>query len=212
MNGYESDEADEMEALIAEADEAEPEATNPRYRRPQVSRGISPRTMYRGPTTQSTNFVTQTQLTLALTEINNQLKTNSKAIETLSNRIATVNRDEARVNAALKKEADQRKKDTANITNNVQMAMLLPLLLQPKPKKTTQDIFGDNDGSPQLQIEKGTNLAIASDNTLALILPFLLLGGGFGGMSAGTGTSGGMDQNCMMMLVLAIALGGLGGK
>jgi hypothetical protein len=217
MNGYESDESDEMEALMGafgeadEADEADPEQVRRSfYRPPRTAPGrVPPRPL---PPTTSGNFVTQVQLQAALAGIASQIRTNSEALKTLSSRIATANRDEARAGAALKKEAVQRKKDIANLTNNVQMSMLFSLMLQPKSITTTQNIMGAPGAGvdPAVQINAGTKLTTAGDNTLGLLLPFMLLGGGLG---TGSGMGGMGDQNnMMMMMLLLVAIGGLGGK
>lgn len=211
---YEADEADEMESLMGifgeadEADEADEQIRRSFYRPPRTASGRAP---VRQPVSTG-NYVTQVQLQAALAGIASQIRTNSEALKTLSSRIATTNRDEARVSSALKKEAVQRKKDIANLTNNIQMSMLFPLLLQPKSITTTQNILGDpgEGGTPNVQINAGTKLTTASDNTLGLLLPFMLLGGGLG---TGSGISGAGDQNnMMMMLLLLVATGSLGGK
>ena len=211
-------EVDEMEALMGmfEADEADEsdEAIRRTFNRPQrtASGRVPPRQSFPVSTR---NCVTQVQLQAALAGIANQIRINSEALKTLSSRIATASRDEARIGTLLKKEATQRKKDIACVTNNVQMSMLFSFLLKPKSITTTQDIigrspnrFGSSFRGP-VQIKAGTKLITADDNAIDILLPFMLMGGMMGN---GCGMGGAGDQNNMMMMLVLVASGKLGGN
>lgn len=82
----------------------------------------------------------------------------------------------------------------------MQLLLLLPLLIKPATKEIT------------LQDGDKVNVLVESNDTLSLLLPFLLIGG-LGGDSmnlSGGGTTGGLDTT-MLILILALS-GGLGGR
>ena len=80
----------------------------------------------------TTNYVTQVQLQTALAKVGAQIKTNSDGITAINSRINTVSSEQTRVTAALKKEAEDRKKDLEaqkrDTNQKLQLLTLLPLL------------------------------------------------------------------------------------
>jgi hypothetical protein len=191
MADIEADESDEMVGVFEtdEADEREAAERSWRIRSPvrtATGRGIvQPQRPAQG------NVVTQAQLQAALAGIANQIRTNSDAINTVNTKVSSMSKDLDRLNIAIKKEAERRKKSETGLSGNVSMAMLLPALMQ----KTVGPTQSALDGIPA-----GTKLVAASD-TISLLLPMMLMGG-LGSPEAG---AGGMDNMTMLLLVLAIS-------
>lgn len=208
MNGYESDLETLVEMLESdESDESDEmvERSTLRRRPPRTAGGrnlYSPRP--------SSNNVTQAQLAAALAKVGEQIRTNSNAIATLNTRVETVATEQAKQNAAIRKEiADRRKTDDTlgrNIKQKLELLTILPLLLRP-PSKEVKVHTLDGEGTENVKV------LIESDNTLNALLPLLLIGGlGGGGGLGGSGSSdGGSDNNTMLLLVLALS-GGLSGS
>ncbi len=193
MNGYETDEMEGLGDLFEdlESDESDESDLMERSRRgrrfrkaPRTAGGSSP---YRPPS--QGNYVTQTQLQSALAGVAKEVKMNSEAIKAVNARVATVDKDIVSLNAGMKKEAAKQSKEMAKLKNNIQMAMLLPMMMQPTPVTVTQNDCG---------IPIGTKLATAGDN-LSLMLPLLMLGG-MGGVGAGD------DSSNMLMLALTLGM------
>jgi hypothetical protein len=191
---FELDEAEDLtEADPGELDEAAPRT----WSRPRVASGQN--LNRQRPTGQ---YVTQAQLEAAVAKVGAQIRTNSNAINQLGTRVATAA-------ATVKKESTDRKKDVSTLKSNLsqtqQMSAILPLLSQPRSVNVTGLAA---DGIPD-----NTKVLVDGSNTLALLLPMLLLTGIGGGPSAdgSTPSSGGLfgggDNSSMMMLALILALG-----
>lgn len=187
LQGFETDETDESEPYEARR--------GGRRRPPRTASGSglsTPRP--------STQYVTQTQLQTALAKVGAQIKTNSDAITTVSNRVGTQAELLTKEVAARKKESDQIKRD---LRQTRELAAILPLLTQPTSVQLTAAAVPAGTTPPKALIQ--------SDDSLGTLLPFLLLGGmGSAGSSGGGGGlfgSGGGDDSGMMMLVLALTLG-----
>ena len=195
LESLESDESDESDEF-AEA----PMRQSSRFRPPTTAsgRGLAPSRPQPG-------FVTEARLQEALAQVGRQIKTNSDAIKAVNSRLNTISGDIARQTAALKKEAEERKKDNAELRNAVQLSALLPLLVRP-PSRTV------NENVPNTDIKKDDKVLIESSNTLTTLLPLLLLGG-LGGSSspAGTSTGGGLSDPTTLLLVVLATSGGLSG-
>jgi hypothetical protein len=194
MNGYETLE-DDLDALDYESDDSEfdgevvalleEDAEARRRRRRPVRTGGGAGYYRPRPTTSN---VTQVQLQTALNKISKDVKANAAGIKTVGARVDTVAAAQTRQAQALKKESAQRKAEIAKVKNSLQMAALLPLITS-KTVTTT----GAVDGVPS-----GTRLMVAPD-TMAMLLPMMLMGDGLGGGSGGDG---------MNMLFLAMAVSG----
>jgi hypothetical protein len=198
-SAFETDEAIDEMFEADEADESDEAAPRRPWTRPRVATGqnlFRPR-----PETQ---YVTQAQLQAAMSRVGAQVRTNSTAITQLNTRVAAAT-------ATVKKETTDRKKDVtalrSNLSQTQQMSAILPLLSQPRSVTVTG--LGA-DGIPD-----NTKVLVDGSNTLALLLPMLLMagiGGGSGtdstgGTSGGGGLFGGGDNNSMMMLAMILALG-----
>ena len=152
----------------------------------------------------SSQYVTQTQLQTALTKVGAQIKTNSDAITSVSNRVSTQTELLTKEVAARKKESEQIKRD---LRQTREMAAILPLLSQPSSVQLTAAAVPTGTTPPKALVDSG--------DTLSTLLPFLLLGG-MGGSSSGSGggggggmfgSGGGDDSSSMMMMVLLLTLG-----
>src|SRR5436305_6966668 len=77
-------------------------------------------------------YVTEARLEAALARVGAQIKTNSDAIQAVNSRANTISDNVAAHTAALKKEMEERKKDTARLASQSQLLALLPLLQTPK--------------------------------------------------------------------------------
>jgi hypothetical protein len=139
----------------------------------------------------SSGYVTQAQLQTALARVAGQISTNSKAIKTLESRVATLGTEQARVEAALKKEIADRKKQTDKLEQGLrqtrELAALLPLLSKPATittDKVTAKATQDN-------IPVGTKVVVDSKDSLSALLPLVLLGG-LGGSGDGGDSSNGL--------------------
>jgi len=196
-SAFEADEAIDEMLEADEADESDEAAPRRPWSRPRVASGQN---LFRArPETQ---YVTQTQLQAAMSRVGVQVRTNSTAISQLNTHVAAAN-------ATVKKETTNRKKDVAALRSNLsqtqQMSAILPLLSQPRSVTVTGLAA---DGIPE-----STKVLVDSGNTLALLLPMLLMsgiGGGSTDSSGGTsggGLLGGGDNNSMMMLAMVLALG-----
>lgn len=202
LDALEDDDMDFAELFSEDDDFAEDDDAERRRRRSRRRRsnrqpprtGGQNRYTRRRPTSR---YVTQTQLQTALERVRKDVKTNGVAIKKVDVRVNTINGRVDSQAAALKKEISERKKDSAKMKNNIQMATLLPLLTQKNlPATTTPDTVGSTP------VPQGTKLATGGDS-LSSLLPLLLLGDGLGG---GSGSSN--DSSNMLLLVLALS-GGL---
>jgi hypothetical protein len=196
LESLEDDESDEMDEL-AERSRRGRRASHRASPRTATGKGLVPQKP-------SSAYVTETRLQAALAQVGKQIKTNSDAIATVNTRINKLSDNIAAQTAALKKEAEERKKDINSLKSNVQLASLLPLLIKPASKTLTGDAAG---------LKAGDKVLVESGDTLSALLPLFLLGGmGSSADGSASGAAGGsMDQMTMLMLVLAVS-GGLGGS
>lgn len=156
-----------------------------------------------GPST--ANYVTQTQLQAALVRVDGKIKTLSDGVSTVNSRVASLA-------AAVKKEADERKKTTEtqgkDLNQKVQLLALIPLLLTPPAVTVNDAAFVDPTGKAITQV------VVPSTNSLNAVLPILLVSGlgGTGGSSGGfLGLGGDGDSGLLLILALVLAFsGGLG--
>jgi len=198
-NGYEMEDFEAiLEALESdesdESDELAERLRRRRYRPPTTAPG-------RGlvPPKPSAAYVTEARLEAALARVGAQIKTNSDAIKAVNDRVSSFSAEQARQASALKKETEERKKDTARLASQAQSSALLPLLITPKFRQIAQ---------PVDTLQSGDKVLIDGGDSLSLLLP-LLLGGGLGtgtglGTSSGggeTGSMGGIDPLLLVMLL-----------
>ncbi len=168
LESDESDEADEM---------AEQRTRRRNWPRPSTATGTG-----LVPPKPQTGYVTEARLQAALARVGAQIKTNSDAIKALNTRASTLSAEQARQVTALKKEVEERKKDTARLASQAQLLALLPLLQTPKTIQLTSAI--DN-------LPAGTKVLVDGGDSLSLLLPLLLVGGSGSGTGLGTGSAGG---------------------
>jgi hypothetical protein len=201
--------ASEAEAFESEGFESEAfgeygEAAGRRGRTPRTAsgRGLAPIPQ----TQQSRNFVTYAALRQAMDKVGAQIKTNSDAITAVGNRLNSTA-------ASLRKEFDERKKDTdairGDINQKTSMLALLPLIMTPPtytiPANTQIGVDTVNGNA----VSTGANaLAIQPPpTTIANALLPLLLIGGFSSSPSGTpgGGIGGMDNTMLLIMALVLA-------
>lgn len=144
-------------------------------------------------------YVTQPQLEAALGRVDGKIKTVSDGMSTINSRLTALS-------AAVKKEADERKKATsqnADLNQKLQLLALMPLLVQPSTGTLTgTGLFINNNPIP------ATGLPIAlpdPSGTLDSILPMLMVSGMGSGSSGGLNLGGG-DGSDGSMLIMALAL------
>jgi len=149
-------------------------------------------------------YVTEARLQAALARVGEQIKINSDAIKAVNNRTSTISDNVAAQTAALKKEMEERKKDTATLKKQIQdesrkarELSILPLLLQRPPQltlqtagPTTKDLDGIQAGT---KVVTDVKLQQSSDNLLPLIL---MMGGSTGSDSSST------SDNSMLLMAL----------
>jgi hypothetical protein len=157
------------------------------------------------PSQQSRNFVTYSALRQAMENVSTQLKQNAAAINTVSSKVDSTA-------AALRKEADDRKKaastSSGDINQKVSMLALLPLLIAPPtytiPQGTQIPVQPAVGGAlPQATVPAG-GIALNPPpvSTTNALLPILLIGG-LGG-TGGT-APGGMDTTMLLVMALVLA-------
>lgn len=142
-------------------------------------------------------YVTQTQLEASLGRVDGKIKTVSDGVSTINTRLTALS-------AAVKKEAEDRKKATtsqnSDLNQKLQLLALMPLLVQPTVAQisaTGLQVNGTNVAN--------VNVALPDPNgNLDSILPILLVSG-LGGAS-GSGFSLGGDGSDGSLLILALAL------
>ena len=184
LEADESDEADEM----AEATRRRP------WSRPSTATGTG-----LVPPRPQTGYVTEARLQAALARVGAQIKTNSDAIKTVNDKASAISAEQARQTTALKKEAEERKKDTARLASQSQLLALLPLLQTPKTVQLSAAV--DN-------LPPGTKVLVDGGDSLNTLLPLLLVGGlgsgtglGSGSGGADTGSMGGLDPLLLVLLL-----------
>lgn len=221
MNGNSRYEAETLDSLVGElayyesdeTDESEPEFFGRRGGRgggrrppPRTAPGSGmfqprPQTSAAG----GANYVTQPQLQTALARVGEQIKTNSEAIKTLSARANTLAAEQERQAAVLKRETERSRRDLRRVS---EMSALLPLISKPKSQTITiPSVPADvNAGIPAVPA-KEVKVLVDSDDSLSTLLPFMMMGGIGGSGGSGGGLMGGGEDNSMMFLVLALAMG-----
>jgi hypothetical protein len=146
--------------------------------------------------------VTQPQLEAALARVDSKIKT-------VSNSSAAINARVAALQAASKKEIEERKKSvdtqSKDLNQKVQLLALLPLLLK---SPTAQ---GPMVGGVALTDVAGNTIpavSVPSTSGLDAVLPLLLvsgLGGSGGGFGLGGGDSGSGYDSSLVLLALVLA-------
>jgi hypothetical protein len=195
-NGYEMDDLETLVEMLEsdDSDEMMAERSGRRSRRrPRAPRTASGRgTM--PPRRQQGNFVTEAQLEAGLTRVEQQIRTNSAAIQTVSNRVNTVAEEQTRQAATLRREI-------AGQNQRLQMSAIFPLLLQ-RSVTLREDV-----GNSGLRANDRVQL---TGDSFSAMLPLLLMGGF--GQSGGQGGSPGSDSSSdMTPLLLVLALSGSAG-
>lgn len=196
----------DLSELDTEADLAE--ARSP-IRKPSSQSSFKPR-----PAPGTPNAVTQGQLEAALARVDSKIKTVADGVSTINARLASTA-------SATKKELEKEKKAIDNtgkdLSSKLGLSALLPALLPPRvqlPNVVVPTGALGNAGGPvylgfqgQQAVPPATGSGPmdlrARPGLLELLLPiFLMTGSGSGGDS-----TGGFDNNTMMLLVLVLALG-----
>lgn len=147
------------------------------------------------------SYATQAQLQAASARLDKKISVNGQAIKKVNGRVNDLGKRHARdVTAlrgrldnhadAIKKERAARSKADEKLRKDLQMAMMLPMMMQPTPLTVTAALATSSG------FEEGTKLATVKDDTLSMMLPLMFMGGGEGG------------DNSMMMLALAMAMSG----
>jgi len=191
LESLESDESDESDEMA--------ERTRDHRSRPGSRPSTATGTGLVPPRPQA-GYVTEARLQAALARVGAQIKTNSDAIKAVNNRASAISSEQARQTAALKKEVEERKKDTARLASQAQLLTLLPLLQTPKTALLSTQL------DPSLPA--GTKVLVDGGNSLNTLLPLLLVGGlgsgtGMGSGSGGgdTGSLGGLDPLLLVLLL-----------
>jgi len=161
-------EDDELATFLESDDEAR------RPFRPRTGRG---RGYYRPRPTG--NYVTQTQMQVALAKVAKDVQTNGSAIKAVNTRLTAISQRE--------KQESQRSRESS----------ILPFLLMKPPKANTVKLKGDVDENLKAGTTVVTDIETPKDNLLPIILLM--------GMGQGTGPGGTSDNS---MLLLALVLGG----
>jgi len=194
---YES-EMEGMEGWESESEASWEAARRGAPKRPSSKPSFSPRPQ---PAPGTANYVTQTQLQAALVRVDGKIKTLSDGVSTVNSRVASLA-------AAVKKEADARKKTAEtqgkDLNQKIQLLALLPLLLTPPTGGVAAGVVTLPDGS-----SPANTVVLGSTSSLNAILPVLLVSGLGGG--TGSGGSGGFlglggDGGDGGLLLLALAL------
>src|SRR5919202_4313419 len=165
-NGYEMEDLESLVGMLEtdESDESdESDEAEPRWRR-RRPRTASGRGLY-SPRPQQ-NYVTQAQLQTALAKVGEQIKVNSAAIGTLTNRVNTVTSEQTKQAAAVKKEVAERKKQTEALRKDfrqkLELLTLLPLISRPRSEEIT--VPTPNQGTRNIRV------LVDSGDTFSLLL------------------------------------------
>ena len=148
------------------------------------------------------------QLQALATRVDGRLKQLDTKTGVLERRINTVNTEQGRQAAAIKKEITARMKEAKEQRQIIQLLAILPLISRPSSRTLTADIQ-DADTARTVDLKKGDKVLIDTDGIGAL-LPLLLIGG-LGGGSGGLGLGGEGDSSSLLILALALS-GSLGGS
>lgn len=137
----------------------------------------------------------QAQLQAASRNLDGKIETLSHAVKVLENRTNGLTADQQRTAAALRKEAEERKKSAEAIRGDLQQTKLLGVLLPMLTQETIE--VKDKD-------DRTVKVVTQSQNQIATLLPFLLLMGGTGGDAGAKGPLG----DGMLPLLLIVSLTG----
>lgn len=154
----------------------------------------------------SKTYATQKQLQATSSRLDRKIAINGRGIKKVNARVNALKGKHARDTAALKnrmdRHADAIRKDRAKLKKSIdkvrkdsQMAMLLPMMMQPDTVDLPQGavVGGATNGVPLL---KATKLATVGDNSMSMMLPLMMMADGEGG-----------GDNNMMMLALMMSMG-----
>ena len=189
-NGYTN------ESLEAILESLEYDETDEAARRRSPNRPAAPRTpSYGAPVREQP--VTQRQLKETSDKLDARITSEINKVDV---RIIAAETKIERQTAALKKESEERKKETARLASPAQLSTLLPLLTTPK--------FRQID-TPVDALQHGDKVLIDTGDSLSLLLPLLLMGGLGSGAGLGSGSGGG-DSGAMggldpLLLVLLLS-------
>ena len=198
-NGYVTEDLEAILESLESSDELdESDGMAERTRRRPGSRPSTATGAGLVPPRPQAGYVTEARLQAALARVGAQIKTNSDAIKVVNDRTSAITAEQARQTAALKKEAEERKKDSARLANQAQLLTLLPLLQTPKTVQLSTAV--DN-------LPAGTKVLVDGGDSLNTLLPLLLVGGmgsgtGLGSGSGGdAGNPGGLDPLLLVLLL-----------
>jgi hypothetical protein len=197
-NGYAME---DLEAILESLESDESDESDEAVRRP--FRSFRPPATAPGrnlvPPKPQAGYVTEARLEAALARVGAQIKTNADAIKAVNGRLNTVSADISRQAVALKKETEERKKDTARLASQGQLMALLPLLTTPKTAQLA---------NPVDTIPAGSKVLLDGGDSLSTLLPLLLVGGlgsgtglGSGGGGGDAGSLGGLDPLLLVLLL-----------
>lgn len=199
-----AEEAEDFAELFAEAPEGRRSRRKAARRRAAAARAAKARRVGAAKANKSfrarlaKTYVTQPQLQATSARLDRKIAINARAVKKVNARVNAVKAKQARDYAAIqgrldrhtiaiRKEQATRKAADEKLGKDLQMAMLMPMMMQPTPVTTTSATGG---------IPSGTTLATVQDDSMSMMLPLMLMGGG-------EGSSG---DNSMMMLVLAMSM------
>jgi hypothetical protein len=207
---------DDFETDESEDDRAERRRAPSRAMRPPPTSGGSG--LYKPRPTGGSEPVNQMQLEAALARVGAELKTNAKAIDTVSARLGTFDTKQQQQVTALRKESTERKRQAAAMRADLRRAnqnsMMLMLLSRPKPTQTITTASADTIGgtpvpaNTKLVVDQGTS-STGLDPLLMIMMLGGLGGGGGGSYGGGNGSSGGESQGEDNSLMLMMAMGAL---
>lgn len=143
--------------------------------------------------TPQAGFATKAELEATANRLDGRIAVNTRAIGEVNSRVSSLGAAHNRLEVNVRKEVAERKTTTDALkqqTENMKMAiMLTPLISAPKTVPMTFE---------------GKEVKVLTDDgdTFRMLLPLLMMSGGFGGMSGTSGSSGGMSNDMMMPLMI----------
>jgi hypothetical protein len=138
-------------------------------------------------------YATKAELEATANRLDGRIAVNTKAITEVNGRVSSLGAAHNRLEVNVRKEVAERKTTTDALkqqTENMKMAIMLTPLIS-APKTITQTIDG-----------KEVKLLTDDGDTFRMLLPMLMMSGGFGGNSGTSGGSGGMSNDMMMPLMI----------
>lgn len=147
--------------------------------------------------TPQAGYATKAELEATANRLDGRIAVNTKAIGEVNSRVSSLGAAHNRLEVNVRKEVAERKTTTDALkqqTENMKMAiMLTPLISAPKTLTTTIE---------------GKEVKVLTDDgdTFSMLLPMLMMSGGFGGNSGSSGGSGGGMSNDMMMPLMILAM------